>query len=143
MVAANLREVSHTRAVPRVTFISAPAQLLFLLAATSVIRIVHWLGQSISQIQQVFRHANSAEQVCLNGDVGLVGKKLFDFLLYNRQVQDLVAAGPHVRCYLNEQLDRLRKFLRENVRDLGVNAAKHFLVQALHVLSAERWFQSH
>lgn len=117
----------------------------FLLTASALIRVVLWLWQSIRQVQEVLRYPDCAQQVqlCVLIVKDVVGHQLFDLFADYRHLEDFLAAWPHLRSNLNQVLYCLCQVVRKDVWDFGINAAKNFLVEALHVLGTEWGFQGH
>ena len=103
--------------------------------------------QVLGQVCQVLRELDRIQQT-------QVDQVLLDRCLIRRQVlqethslldrvhlQDLVASGADRRLNLEQGLDHVRELRTIGCCDFGVDAFKHPLIEAAHVIRAERRFQ--
>lgn len=65
--AANIRQLLEASSLCRMVraLVGTSAQCFVLLAAATLSRVVHRLGQAISQVEEVLWHSDGAQQVCL------------------------------------------------------------------------------
>ena len=103
------------------------------------------LGQSLSEREHVLRQPDRLQHyllvfTCVRQmlTLALFREELLDERLDDGQAEDLVAVRPVTWRSLQHELDNGRHLLTEMLRDARILSLDHLLVEALHVVSAER-----
>ena len=107
------------------------------------------LRQVLGQVRQVLRQLNRVKQtqideILLHSSRGLIRRQILQethSLLDGVHLQDLVASGADGGLNLEQGLDHVGKLRTISCGDFGVDTFEYSLVEAVHIIRAERRFQ--